>query len=119
MTSPEWIATYPKTGAITESTVEVIGRINEAGTVYFVVLADGAAAPSAAQVKAGTDASGTAVPADRKGSGTGAANADISFSLTGLTASTNYDVYFVAQDSAVLQNIQAAAVKLDVATIST
>jgi hypothetical protein len=116
LTPPSWTSTYPKSGTATETSIQVTGNINEAGTIFFVVLANGAAAPSSAQVVAGTDASGSALAADRKGNDGVAANTDKTFTITGLTHSTAYDVYLVARDAAVNQNLQATPFKLDVNT---
>jgi hypothetical protein len=84
---------------------------DETATTYFVVVADAATAPSVAQVKLGNNASDVAALAS--GSSTGITLVQ---TITGMTASTAYDVYFVARD--VAGNDQAAVTKLDVTTIS-
>jgi len=66
-------------------------------TAYAVAVAHGAGAPSAAQIKAGQNASGTAAVAATNGSAT--ATAPKSLTLTGLTAATAYDFYFVGNDA--------------------
>lgn len=69
---------------------------NEAGTIYEVTLLSGSTAPSTTQVKAWQNASG--ILADLRGSFAIIAGAN-QFNLTGLTPSTNYVTYIVAQDS--------------------
>ena len=65
---------------------------------YAVVVADGATAPSGAQVAAGQDSTGSAAIAS--GNDTGVSNgAEGSIVMSGLTASTAYDVYHIVQDS--------------------
>ncbi|RTL40027.1 MAG: DUF4347 domain-containing protein, partial [Rhodocyclaceae bacterium] len=87
--------------------------IDEAGTIYYVVVADGATAPTAAEVEAGTaSGGGTALQ-----SGSLAASSSPftgSGSVTGLSAGTAYDVYVVAKDS--IGNLMSAPTKVDVTT---
>ncbi|WP_204561551.1 autotransporter-associated beta strand repeat-containing protein, partial [Azospirillum palustre] len=90
--------------------------LNEAGTVYYVIVADGATAPTSAQIKAGQDSTGSA--ALKSGSSAATTGSfDSSFSaVTGLTAGTAYDVYFVAEDT--LGNLMASPTKVDASTLS-
>ncbi|WP_392431364.1 putative Ig domain-containing protein [Yersinia sp. HM-2024] len=94
---------------------DLSGSVSEKGNVYYVVVADGASAPTAAQVIAGKNATGGAATA----SGSQVLNSapyDFSFTLTGLAASTMYDVYVVAKDSA--GNNTVTVVKVDATTTS-
>ncbi|KAA9015503.1 S-layer homology domain-containing protein [Niallia endozanthoxylica] len=77
--------------------INVAVDLNEAGKVYYVVVAKGATAPSVANVKAGKDHTGTE-DAIKAGSFnvTRQAHTEI---ITGLTGGSQYDVYVVAQDS--------------------
>ena len=75
----------------------------------------GASAPTTTEVKAGTASGG--------GAAIKSANAAVSsgdfinaFSITGLTASTAYDVYVVAEDDEGSPNLQANPTKVDVST---
>ncbi|MBN3244515.1 hypothetical protein, partial [Pectobacterium brasiliense] len=81
----------------------------------YVIVADGASAPSVSQVISGQNASGaTAI-----GSGSqvvSSAPYTTSFSVTGLNGATSYDVYIVAKDSA--NNQILSATKVDVTTSS-
>ena len=116
ITPPTWNTGYPTTGTITSSTIEVLPSINENGFVYFVLVPDGATQPSAAQVKAGQNSSGTTVAVNQRGLISIAANTAGSFGPTGLAVTTQYDIWVVAEDA--MMNLQAVAVKLDATTLS-
>jgi hypothetical protein len=79
-----------------------------------VVLAAGATAPTAAQVKAGTDNAGA--PALKSGTIPVTANTEATAPVTGLTADTTYDVYFVAEDA--VPNLQAAPSKVSLSLVT-
>jgi len=112
--TPPTFDVAPAVGTLTTSGFTPSASLNESGTAYYVVVADGATAPSVAQVKAGQNASSSAALA----SGTSAATTgafDASFSaVSTLSASTAYDVYFVAKDAA--NNDQTSVTKVDVTT---
>lgn len=103
-------------GSVTSTGFTPSASIDEGGTIYYVVVADGATAPSASQVKAGNDASGSSALA--------AANAAVSSSpfdssfaaITSLSAGTAYDVYFIAEDDEGTPNVQSAVTKVDTTT---
>ncbi len=78
--------------------------------LYMVALANGASAPSAAQIIAGTDASNVAAP---KATSSAASGAYLSATIAGLTASTAYDIYYTLVDA--FSNAATAA-KIDVTT---
>ncbi|KFF04031.1 T9SS-dependent choice-of-anchor J family protein [Flavobacterium reichenbachii] len=107
---------YPKIAEILSDGFDFFSKINEVGTTYFVLTASGSAQPTAAQIKAGLDASGVA--ALQAGS-VDITNKSLEYSkiLTGLTASTSYTVYSVSEDF--FGNLQTAADKLDVTTAAT
>jgi len=92
-TPPEWVSGYPSVANIGSNSFDLKVKINESGKVYYAVLNDGASAPTAAQVKAGTGFV-------KAGNSSVIANTEYIFSITGLTANTNYDVYAVAEDNA-------------------
>jgi hypothetical protein len=114
VTAPTNASGYPKADTATGTGFTVRAKINEAGTVYYVVVADGAAAPTTAEVKAGTASGGVA--ALKSGSIALTANTEGTSAVTGLSGGTAYDVYVVAQDSSA--NLQASATKVDIATSS-
>ncbi|MGI5921379.1 MAG: S-layer homology domain-containing protein [Syntrophomonadaceae bacterium] len=111
-TPPVWSTAYPKADDLSSDGFKLYFKTNENGKVYYVVLADAAAAPSAAEVKNGTGSGGAAVIA--KGQQNLQAGTEISAAITGLAADTAYDIYVVAEDT--VPNLQAAPVKLEITT---
>jgi hypothetical protein len=107
--APTWTSGCPKADTVTSTSFTARAKTNENGKAYYVVVADGATAPTPAEVKAGTASGGGA--AIKSGTLTLTANTEASASVTGLTAETNYDVYFVAEDR--LPNLQSAVEKKD------
>lgn len=114
VTPPAWTATWPKAGQLSPTSITVRAQTNETGTAYYVVLADGATAPSAAQVKAGTDSANA--PAGASGTLALTADTEATGPVTGLTADTSYDVYLVAEDA--VPNLQASPVLVDVVLVT-
>ncbi|MCX6307548.1 MAG: hypothetical protein NTY32_01525, partial [Bacteroidia bacterium] len=107
---------WPKAESPTASGFTAKSNINTPGTTYFVVLASGASAPSAAQVKAGQDAGSIAVAANEKGSITNAAgSAEYVAAVSGLSGNTTYDVYFIAEGNSAL-SLQSTPQKVTVTT---
>ncbi|RAK63480.1 hypothetical protein DLM85_20970 [Hymenobacter edaphi] len=112
-TPPTFGSGSPAASGVTTTGFTLSSTINEVGKTYYVVLASGAAAPTSAQVKAGQDASGSA--AAQSGSITNAtANTAATAAIGGLTASTAYDVYAVAEDA--VPNLQTTPTLLAVTT---
>jgi uncharacterized repeat protein (TIGR02059 family) len=111
-TAPVWALGYPNTSGITQNGFNLLLKASENGTAYYVVLADNSPAPTAAQVKSGTDSNGN--PAVKSGSTVLQANTERSVSISGLDAATSYDVYVVAEDA--VPNLQKNAVKVKVTT---
>ncbi|GGE87017.1 hypothetical protein GCM10011317_50150 [Niveispirillum cyanobacteriorum] len=103
-------------GSATTSGFTPSASLNEAGTVYYVVVADGATAPSVAQVKAGQNAGGTTALASGNATASTAPFTPSFSAVTGLSSGTAYDVYFVATDTA--GNNQASVTKVDLTTTS-
>lgn len=113
-TPPTWVSGWPKVDTQTIDSFTVRARTDEAGAAYYVVLAGGSAAPDANQVKAATD--GVGAPAIDSGSLVLTANIEATASVTGLTRTTSYDVYVVAEDA--VPNLQAAPELVSTATPS-
>jgi len=111
-TPPNWIATWPQVDGVTATGGTARAQIDEDGTAYYVVLADGAAAPSSAQVEAGNDAGDS--PALQSGSIALTATTEGTDAISGLTENTAYDVYFVAKDG--VPNLQASPVPVEITT---
>ncbi|MEI7233751.1 putative Ig domain-containing protein [Pectobacterium carotovorum] len=110
--------TFDQSPSVSNATVggfNLSGSLTETGNVYYVVVADGASAPTATQVIAGQTATGSSATAS--GSQVlGSSPFNFSFTLAGLAASTAYDVYVVARDSA--GNNTVSVVKVDATTAS-
>lgn len=87
-------------GAVATTTATLSGTSSKAGTGYWVVALRGGAVPNAANVRAGTAAGLVAA-----GSGAMGAGSPASFSLSGLTAATNYTAYLMAEDAQPLQSV--------------
>ena len=117
VTAPLFEDSTPSSASIASTSFTLNTDIDEAGTIYYVVVADGATAPTSAEVKAGTGNSGSgqvtsANVAISTGSFTNA------FSVTGLTSETAYDVYVVVEDDEGTPNLQASPTKIDITTIN-
>nr|WP_294780375.1 T9SS type A sorting domain-containing protein [uncultured Flavobacterium sp.] len=104
---------YPKAVEVLSDGFDFINKLNESGKTYFVLTASGSALPSAAQVKAGLDATGAA--GLQSGSFT-IADTSLEYSkiFTGLALNTAYTVYSVSEDAS--ENLQTTVNKLDVTT---
>ncbi|MDD7884414.1 YDG domain-containing protein [Flavivirga sp. 57AJ16] len=114
-TPPVFENSTPSSSSVAQTGFTLGTDIDETGTIYYVVVADGATAPTAANVKAGTGNGGSGeITSGNAAVSTGGFTND--FSVTGLTASTSYDVYVVAQDDEGTPNLQASPTKIDVTT---
>ncbi len=97
---PKWTAGWPTVTAISFTSFIAKVNVNVAGNVYFVVLPGGATTPTSAQVKAHQNASGTPVVSTLAGTiACSSATTEYSTTVSGLSESTTYDVYFVAEDN--------------------
>jgi len=102
--APLFTATYPKAANIGSDKFDVVVNTNAPGKVYFLNLASGATAPTSAEVKAGTAIDIVA------------AATDYSATISSLTKSTTYDVYFVTESNEASPMLMATPVKLSVTT---
>lgn len=103
------VQSITSTGATPKCTITRTGS-SPAGTLYYVIYPDGLSAPSAAQVIAGQDSTGSAATA----SGNEACrttNGDQVFAspASGLTPSTAYRIAFVASDGTTDSAVAASA----------
>lgn len=104
---------FPKISNILSDGFDFSTKINETGKTYFVIVASGGTAPTAAQIKAGTNATNTA--ALRAATLTVVDPAlEYSQNNTGLSAGTAYVVYSVSEDTA--GNLQTTVNTLNVTT---
>jgi|GEM_PF-2299728 autotransporter-associated beta strand protein/VCBS repeat-containing protein len=121
-TAPVFETSTPYTTNISSTTFDLTVDINEAGKVYYVVVADGAQAPTAAEVKAGVsygDNNGRGATVITSGNATVSNGAfSNTFNVSGLDANTTYNIYVVAEDDEGTPNLQSSVTKVDVTTIS-
>ena len=104
----------PTEGTTTGSTTQVTATLDENGTLYGVVVPDGAGAPSASQIKLGNNASDLAAVASDSSSMTGSVSNSVDF--TGLDDGVAYDVYVYAEDTS---GNGTSVIKVDVTTVDT
>ena len=102
----------PAVGSITDTGGTVTATIDETGDIYYVVVADGATAPTPAEVIAGQESGGGSPLA----SGNATNITSINGAFAGLSGSTAYDLYIVARDDEGTPNVQASATKVDFTT---
>ncbi|MCA1746606.1 MAG: DUF5017 domain-containing protein, partial [Bacteroidales bacterium] len=111
---PVWETTYPQAANVEDVQFDLLAQLDETSTVYYVVLDDGATAPSVAEVIAGTgNAGATAAVA---GSFT-AGMSETTETVTGLVVETSYDVYVVAEDDEATPNVQGAVSLVEITTV--
>lgn len=104
-TTPPNTVAGPSVSDTAATSTKLSVTIDENGTGYYLVQASASAAPTVATVMA----SGTAFSMS--------AFAAASQTLSGLTASTSYKIYFVAKDAAApTNNVQAAVQSVEVTT---
>ncbi len=106
---------WPKADNATPTGFTLKVNLNVPGTSWYVVLPGGDPAPTSIQVKAGKNAAGTILASNLKGSIISAAGkTEYSGVISGLSNSTLYDVYFVAENA--LQKLQPSPTKVTLAT---
>lgn len=113
--APFNVTGYPFIDNITENGLQITTQLSEIGLLSYVVIPDGANVPGADDVRGGTDGLGT------PGVAAGTISVSTPFSefstlVSGLSASTNYDVYMVAEDLEGVPNVQNNVDFFDVTT---
>ena len=114
ITAPSFVTDYPTTSNVAGTSFNLKLKINEGGKGYYVVLADNATAPTAAEVKAGTGSS--AARAVKSGNSSLTADTEVSIGVTDLSSETAYDIYVVAEDDENTPNVQSPVSKLEITT---
>ena len=104
----------PTVSGTTATGTDLTVRLNETGTAYYVVVPGGADAPSAAQVRAGQNASG-GTPVTSGTVAITTAGTDFSTAISGLEYHTAYDIHVVAEDA--VPNLQTSVAKVEVTTL--
>ena len=117
-TTPPTFDVAPSVSSITSSGFTPSASIDEAGVIYCVVIADGASVPSASQVKAGQDSTGSAALASDSAIVSSMPFTSGFSAITSLPGNTAYDVYFVAEDDEGTPNLQSSVIKVDTQTRS-
>ncbi|WP_157822086.1 PKD domain-containing protein, partial [Salegentibacter salinarum] len=116
--APVFTNSTPSVSGTTVSQTTLTVQLDEIGTAYYIVVAEGDSAPSSAQVKAGQNNSGSS--ALTNGSiNVNAASEHFSVDITGLSSSTDYDIYVTAEDDEETPNLQGSPEKIDVTTNNT
>jgi uncharacterized protein YkwD/acetyltransferase-like isoleucine patch superfamily enzyme len=99
---------------VTQTAVDLRVNSNETGNAHYVILDNGATEPTKAQIKNGQDNANNDVADDKKGTLSLTANTEANDSITGLAASTPYDVFIIAEDA---EGNVATIQKIDVLTL--
>lgn len=115
-TPPTFSAGFPKLNNINATQADLEVNLNEAGKAYYVVVPDGATAPTVAEVVAGASY-GTVTLVTNGSFDVTAGGGTYSTTISGLTDKTNYDIYVVAEDDETIPNRQTEVAKLDLYTI--
>lgn len=102
-TTPPTFTSAPAVSSITQTGGTATATIDEAGSIFYVIVPQAESTPSVSQVIAGQSASGTA-PID---SGSAVGTTTLSDAFTGLTAGAAYKACFVARDDEATPNVQA------------
>jgi len=106
-TPPEFSIGDPLTDPVTypiqqvpksDSLINIRIKTNETGTVYMIALPAGSAEPTSAQVKTFKTAGGVVVATNLKATAAITKDTPIVLGVTGLTVSTDYDIYVVCED---------------------
>jgi hypothetical protein len=113
---PVFASGFPKVANIDKTQADLQVNMDEPGKAYYIVVPDGATAPTAAEVAAGTDY-GTVTLVAHGTIDVVAGSTTYSATITGLTDKTNYDIYVVAEDDEAVPNRQTDPVLVNLYTI--
>lgn len=121
--TPPVFNTDPTVNSIKETSVGLYANLNEAGTLYWVVVEHGETYPKPIQGSGAVDLSSdeaklqvmAGMNALKSGKVNMTANRDVTFNISGLTAEKSYDLYYVAQDKA--GNYSAAVQMVEIHTL--
>ncbi|MEE2877108.1 MAG: T9SS type A sorting domain-containing protein [Candidatus Neomarinimicrobiota bacterium] len=105
VTAPDFATDYPKVLGETQTSVTLKVKADEAGTAFYVVLADNATRPDSLQIKNRQDASGTTTNVIKSGSFSLRADTENSETINDLTAGTSYDAWFMLEDESLNANM--------------
>ncbi|MFN2380725.1 MAG: hypothetical protein ABR519_11035, partial [Bacteroidales bacterium] len=114
-TPPAWTTDYPKMGKMFDNKGELLISMNEPGTAYYIVMADGAATPTSEEVKAGVNYGSETVLV----SGSAAVeegSTEYTEIIAGADPETTYNIWVVAEDNMATPNLQSAPVMVTATT---
>ncbi|TCN56619.1 T9SS C-terminal target domain-containing protein [Flavobacterium circumlabens] len=106
---------YPQVSTVLSDGFDFSNKLDEAGKTYYVLLPSGSAEPTAAQIKSGLDASGTAALQSGFLDITDPSQVYVK-TFTGLVINTSYAVFSISED--LYDNIQSTVNKVEVTTSS-
>ncbi len=106
---------YPNATNVLSQSFDFSAKIDEKGKTYYILVSGGSAEPTAAQLKTGLDANGTAALQSGFFEVTDASQAYVR-NFNGLALNTAYTVFSISED--LFNNIQSSAAKVEVTTSS-
>lgn len=115
-TPPAFADGYPAVANVDATQADLQVSMDEAGKAYYLVVPDGATAPTVEEVVAGTDYGTVTLTAHGTIDVTTGAGI-YSATITGLTDKTNYDIYVVAEDDETTPNRQTETSMVNLYTI--
>lgn len=122
--TPPVFNTEPTINSVKETSVGLYANLNEAGTLYWVIVKEGETYPKPVAGQSGdvdlsSDAAKLQVMAGmnalKSGKVSMTAGKDVSFNISGLDKESSYDLYYVAQDKA--GNYSATVGKITIHTL--
>lgn len=113
LTAPEFLSDYPMIDAVKETSFDVKVQSTEAGTAYFMLVANEAIAPTANEIKLGSNYGSVTVL--NTGSLVSKVREESVASITNLSSNTDFDLYLTIEDDK--SNLQQAVTKLEVKTL--
>jgi hypothetical protein len=114
---PVFTAGYPYLDYIQNDRFNLYVSMDEPGRLYYVIVPDGAIAPSVGQVLLGQQADGSAAFLSGFYNFWSYGGSD-GWMIRGTESLTSYDVYVVARDNQAVPNVQAFVTKLDLTTVA-
>lgn len=113
LTAPEFLSDYPMVDAVKETSFDIKVQSTEAGTAYYMLVANEATAPTASEIKVGSDY-GSVTVLDAGNLVSNVSEESIA-SITNLSSNTDYDLYLTIEDDN--SNLQQTVTKLEIKTL--
>ena len=112
LTAPEFIDNYPLIENVKMESFDAKLKSNEAGNVFYILVADKSVAPSVKQIKAGENYG--SVKVINAGNVKISSDKEIKLTFEKLNGKTKYDIYFAIEDNS--KNIQKNVAKRNIET---